>query len=46
MAYEECEEPRCVRPSVRQYKGRNLCQDCYDKYREQEDKQRMDLPDY
>lgn len=39
----ECEEPGCARPATKSYKGRKVCDDCNDKYREQEEQRAMEM---
>lgn len=36
----ECEEPSCSRPASRDWKGRKVCSDHYDVYREEEEESR------
>ncbi len=38
----ECEEPDCTRRATREYHGRKICEDHYEKYKEEEDKMLID----
>ena len=41
----ECEEPNCRYKVVRNYKGKNLCQDCWERYKAEEYKMNPALRD-
>jgi len=43
---EECQEPRCRSPGIKNWHGRKVCQDHYDTYQEQEEKMLNDLRDF
>ncbi|MEK6950540.1 MAG: hypothetical protein AABX13_02345 [Nanoarchaeota archaeon] len=34
----ECQEPRCNRPATTKWGGRHVCQDHYEEYKEQQEK--------
>jgi|TARA_B100002003_G_C13958707_1_gene464502 hypothetical protein len=36
----ECEESKCSKPATKDWNGKKLCDDCYDKYRDQEEEMR------
>ena len=40
----ECEKSNCVRKAIKVWKGLNVCNDCYDKFREEEERMYLDLP--
>jgi hypothetical protein len=40
---DECTEPGCRSPVKKSFKGKMLCQDCYEKYKEAEDRMLMEL---
>lgn len=39
----ECEEPKCRARATKEWNGRNVCDDHYDEYRDQEHRRRADL---
>ncbi len=41
----ECQEPKCTYPAVKVWGGRNVCQDHYEQYKDQQEKMLMDLND-
>ncbi|MFC1742311.1 hypothetical protein ACFL3V_07285 [Nanoarchaeota archaeon] len=41
----ECEEPNCRYRAVRDFHGKNLCQDCWERYKAAEDKMNMEIRD-
>ena len=42
----ECEEPGCVRPWVKDWHGRKVCADHFDKYRDEDEKSHMDSDEW
>ncbi len=40
---EECEESGCSKPATRDWNGRKVCQDHYEQYKEQYEKQGSDI---
>ena len=42
----ECEEPRCTSIAVKDWKGRKVCQDHYDQYKEKHEQDLMDMNEY
>ncbi|MBI2146761.1 hypothetical protein HYU22_05480 [Candidatus Woesearchaeota archaeon] len=42
----ECEEPRCNRLAVRTWGGRQVCQDHYEEYKEEQERRIFSMRDY
>ena len=39
----ECGEPKCRMPASKDWKGRMVCEDCFQRYQEEWDKIKYDL---
>ena len=42
----ECEEPRCTTVAIKGWRGRRVCQDHYDQYKEKHERDLMDMNEY
>ncbi|NQU78447.1 hypothetical protein HQ545_01635 [Candidatus Woesearchaeota archaeon] len=45
METSECTEPGCRYPAVKNFHGKLLCQDCYERYKDQEERANQELRD-
>ncbi len=41
----ECEEPGCRYPAKQNFNGKILCQDCWEKYKAEQDRMEQELRD-
>jgi len=39
----ECQEPKCRNEATRKWNGRNVCEDHYEQYREEQDRRIMEM---
>lgn len=39
----ECQEPRCRNEATRKWSGRNVCEDHYEQYKEEQDRRIMEM---
>lgn len=39
----ECEEPNCRYPATQDFSGKKLCQDCYEKYKAEQERLELEL---
>ena len=40
---QECSEPGCRHPATKDFHGKKLCQDCWEKYKTAEEKIELEL---
>lgn len=41
----ECQEPGCRYPANADFHGKKLCQDCYEKYKAEEERMELEMKD-
>jgi len=40
---DECEEPGCRYPAAKDFHGKLLCRDCWERYKSEEERMEMEL---
>ncbi|MBW2968079.1 hypothetical protein KY362_06350 [Candidatus Woesearchaeota archaeon] len=45
LSIEQCSEPNCRHPATKDFHGKKLCEDCFDRYKAEEEKMNAELAD-